>query len=145
MQLRGAAAAVVMWRARETTMGKTSTSTTASSSIVRSCDTIHRVVVDSLPSSGFHRLSFSWSSSTICSHARVSFFAGTVHDEHATTAAWLRGFRRNQTSTVARPGRPRGLIFNPAPPAATIPTPSSPPLVPHPFLCLSWIWLPPAS
>lgn len=38
------------------------------------------------------------------------------------TIAWLREFRRNRTNTGARPGRPRGLIFNPAPPAATIPS-----------------------
>lgn len=50
---------VLMWRAREATTGKTSTltatsttTTTISSSIARLSDTSHRVVVDSLPSSG---------------------------------------------------------------------------------------------
>lgn len=43
-------------------------------------------------------------------------------DDDDGLSAWLRGFRRSRTSTGARPGRPRGLIFNPAPPSPTIST-----------------------
>jgi hypothetical protein len=62
------------------------------------------------------------------------------------TAAWLREFRRNRTNTGARPGRPRGLIFNPAPAGSNHPErPSLPPAsslsVPLSSSCLCRTWL----